>query len=123
MFRGDFPAGDGEVTSQPRFAGQQVVVRGVMPAFGNVVADEKQPAVGIVQKAQVDRFNQCLQIPREFCAQSDHLSGEPLRNGNGLAQAVQPFQKRWIRIAEILADRWKGGQARYVSFGKIGQAR
>ena len=49
----DVALGNGEQAGQARLRGQQVVVRGVQPLAFNLQADVQQPALGVVQKAEL----------------------------------------------------------------------
>ena len=81
-------------TSEPRFRGQQIVVRIIAAAIRNVVADAEQFALVIKQKMKVHGFNQLVTRLRKCAGALQEIRGGQRRLFKRGDERIKPRQQR-----------------------------
>ena len=100
----DIAPGDGDETSQPGLAGQQIIAGSVQTVGGDVVADGEQLALGVVEKPHIHACRQRADVGNQSLSRTQGLSRQPLRGGKGRKKAVEPGRKGCAGLRSLLPN-------------------
>ena len=119
MIDGNVSPGDGDKTSQPRFAGQEIVKSVVQPSFRDIETDRKQPVFGMIKKTHVDRCRKPAYRLPEPLALRQRFAGQPFRGIEGSQDAIDPVPDAVRMFRRFLPDGLERVYAGDVSVGQV----